>query len=174
MNSTHPSAPSWRILLDYITKAGISLDRYEAFCASIAVHLTKAYEDAGWTNVQRHQAERDLLVTGKAPEHLLGVVTRLLSTELDKLLAEDSGEQRLGLLPPRPESKLLSQGDEGRPEWDIVRKVPLLGVKDLKTCTRCGSTMQNLQAGAGLGTVLPPWILHTSKYCICGSPWMVA
>jgi hypothetical protein len=171
-NTTHPSATSWRLLLASITKSGISLERYESFSASIAVHLSKAYEDAGWTDSQRHEAERHLLVTGEVPTHLTGVVSRVLSTELDKLLAEDSQGRRHGIAPSR-ESKLLLQGDEGRQQWDIVRKVTLFAVKELKTCTRCGSTMQNLQAGAGAGTTLPQWIQHTSKYCICGSQWMV-
>lgn len=169
--STQPNALAWRTFSGVVTACGLSLDRFEACCAGMNVYVKDAW--AQHTDAQRAQAEMQILATGVVPQVLHNVVLKLLGSSLDRMLEDDNGYVRQGLKPMQ-QSGLLRGQDKYRQSWDVIRKVPLHGVKSLRVCTRCSSIMQNFQGeGRKMQEPLPQWVVSISKYCICGSQWMI-
>lgn len=188
--STQRYALSWRAFLGILDARNLPLDRFESFCVGINAHLKTAYHEAGWTDAQRMEAERGMLVRGKVPDVLVGVVVKCLGSGIERVVEGEGGKgdsvelMRLGfttqesttqtqLQGKRRRSGILSGIDKTRQGWDVIRKVPLYGVKSVRKCTRCGSLMENLQVEPGKVMEMPLWLVNVSKYCVCGGSWMV-
>jgi len=110
-----------------------------------------------------------MLITGVVPDILLGVVTKLLSTDLHKLLAEDDGSILAGIVNMN-QCGMFQGMDKKRQGWDIIRKVPMPinGNAIVKTCMRCGSVTMHMSPAEE-----QMWVQRVAKYCICGNQWMI-
>jgi len=164
--TAHPSVVSWRALLQTIATRNLNLHRLESFCHSISTHLKHAYTAAHYSDAARHEAERQMLISGLIPDILRPLVVRILTNEMDKLLIDDTGDMRSGRAlghPTRATAPLSTSKD-----WDVIYRLPVLQHdQGVKTCTRCGSVTMDLRVQR------PPWLMHILKLCICGNQWMV-
>ena len=118
---------------------------------------------------ERQEFERRLCIEGIIPDVLMPVVQRLLTTGLDVPRAEiDQGELYF------KDFSFLGLGDDERAKrWrrenrvDAVRKVVLGNGVKTRTCTRCGSVMEDLSKGATM------WLTNLQRGCFCGGSWML-
>jgi len=164
--TAHASIVYWRALLQAIANRNMNFHRLESFCHSISTHLKHAYTNAHYTDAARHEAERGMLITGMIPEVLKPVVVRILTTEVDKLLSDETGDVRSGRTIDR--SRKATAPFSTSKSWDVIYRLPVLHHdQGVKTCTRCGSVTMNLRMQR------PLWLMHILKLCICGNQWMV-
>lgn len=167
---------SWRALVDVLSSSAVPLTRFDMFLAEVDHYVKKSYDEAGWSDDMRAAAERTMVVTGRVPEVLLPVVQRLLTSALGKVLLDVREPGRL-MQETRSRAGHLGLLKAATPlggvEWDVMRKVPLFGLGEVKRCILCGSVAEDL-AARSLLVRLPQWVLSLQKVCICGGSWVVA
>lgn len=171
------------------------MGRFEQMLAEIEHHVKKRYEEAGLGEPARALAERSLLITGRVPEVLIPVVQRLVGTTLDKIVGEmkeprkvmfgggngaqsmggagygDDGPRHQGGFPGSSNGLMGAEVGGIRVPWDVLRKVPLFGLKEIRKCTICGSVMEDL--GLHRQGQQCQWVTTLQKACICGSAWVI-
>ena len=168
-------------LIRLVEKNPIEILRFERLLEEVQHYVREAYDQAGLSDVDRNASERDLLVTAQVPKLLAGVVQRLLTTTLEKLIMEG---KEIKVDPYKVEYEadfrlLRLTEDERTISWakanlvDAVRKLPIsetsLSKWKVRKCMRCGAHMENLLPYREVNA----WIKSIGKTCVCGSMWVL-
>lgn len=159
----------------------IDIRRFEHLLEEVQHYVREAYDQAGLADAERSSAERDILVTSQIPKVLLGVVQRLLTTTLEKLIMEgDEVKVEPFRVMYNTELRLLRlTEDQKTVNWakahvvDAIRKRPIpeenMAKAKIRKCMRCSAYMENLM----LNREVNQWIKQIGKTCVCGSMWVL-
>ena len=172
-------APSCKAFFGKVRGSFVSPELFEKILSDTESGIRKVYQgteegSAGSgekSESERQEIERQLCIEGIVPDALLPVMQRLLTTVLDSSRSEVKIDDLFF-----KNYAFLGLGDDitGK-RWrksnpvDAVRKVILNHRVPTRTCTRCGSVMEDLIPSKGM----TPWWVNMHRTCFCGSGWMV-
>ena len=189
------TTPSWEEFRRTLYTSSFPPPVADGLLSELDDRCRKEFADAGITEAQRNECELDLVVRGVVPDVLVPGAGWLLSHGIDKLrsgLSQGSAGHN-NLLPLAAEADLafadwsaLGLMDDPRSKhwrrevvFDGVQKKELgkratvrnrmrAGSLRIRTCTRCGTSMEDQMPPKSKDLRFPP-IFHSFRICICGA-----
>ncbi|KAI9844417.1 MAG: mediator complex subunit [Sclerophora amabilis] len=172
MSANDPSLrPSLTTLITLVDRSPVRITDYERFISELDTQIKDAYNSSACAEPERRQAEKLLLISGTIPPPLLPAIKNILGPTLNAM--------RTGIDPAAlyfADYSWLGVSDDKRThDWarthilDAIRKIELSEATQLRICTRCCATMEDVRPQKGSSV----WMTSIQKMCLCGSLWML-
>ncbi|KAL8696143.1 MAG: hypothetical protein Q9201_007803 [Fulgogasparrea decipioides] len=162
--------PTWRELGTMFTKSLVPFHQFEKVITDVENGIRNIYQSNQFSDAERKEIEKNMLVSGSVPSRLWPAVEYLLTGTV-KAVREEVNVAELYF---HDISWLGLSDDKASDQWrkrhrlDVIRKVELPRRARIRQCTRCCSIMENAAPPKGTAG----WLVNMWRSCVCGNWWM--